>query len=169
MEGQIADHFEQLWTNTRPELLRYYERRLPNPAEAEDAVQSLFEQLLKVRGEITSPLALIRTMAARLLADAYDAQRVAPEPLSYEKLIGLDGTGLDHLPQFQTASFDDLMFDGAHDTAVRDLADDLRDAYILGELRGLPSRESGQVLGVSHVTAATRRELATTVIREEIA
>lgn len=166
-EALISDHFEDLWRTTRPELLRYYERRLPNPAEAEDAVQTLFEQLLKVRGEITSPLALLRTLAARLLADAYDSR--GPATASYEELIGRDGTGLDHLPQFQTATFDDHLFDEAHDTAVRDLDDDLRDAYILGELRGLPSRESGQVLGVSHVTAASRRELATATLREEIA
>jgi DNA-directed RNA polymerase specialized sigma24 family protein len=88
--------------------------------------------------------------------------------VSFEVLVGNDGTGLDHLPQFQTHDFDDSEFADGHDAAVRALESETRDAYILGELRGLPSREAAPLLGISHTTAATRRELATTFIREEI-
>lgn len=166
MEGLITHDFEQLWTDTYPELLRYYERRLPNPADAEDTIQILFEQLLRREG-VRTPEALLRTIASRLLDQAYRDKAETPTTLSWDQLIG-DGQGLDHLPQFQTWDFDDAEFAGGHDVAVRDLEDELRDAYILGELRGLPSREAGPLLGVSHATANTRRELATTTLREEL-
>lgn len=114
--------------------------------------------------------ALAYRIAIDLLTDEYRARerRKGTELLSWDALVGEDGSGLDHLPQFQTWDFDDASFAGGHDVAVRDLEDELRDAYILGELRGLPSREAGPLLGVSHATANTRRELATTTLREEL-
>jgi len=164
-ERQISIDFEEQFRTLRGDLLTFYRKRLPDPQEAEDYVQRAFERLL---GKTTNDKTLLYEIADGLLKDAYRAGGRS-EQVSYDHLIGPDGTGLDHLPQFQYRTFDDHQFAESHDTAVRGLGVELRDAYILSELRGLTSRESGPLLGVSHVTAATRRELATSAIREEIA
>lgn len=130
-------------------------------------MQRTFERLL-AKGEIRNGKALLYQIAEGLLANEYrDRARAAGEE-SWEALVGLDGTGLDHLPQFQTYDFEDSDFAAEFDRAVRVLEPDPRDAFILGELRGLPSRESAEVLGVSHVTANERRAYATAEIRKEL-
>lgn len=107
-------------------------------------------------------------IASGLLVDEYRRRDKEPEVASWEAVIGPDQTGLDHLPQFQTYDFEDSDFAAEFDRAVRVLEPDPRDAFILGELRGLPSRESAGVLGVSHVTANERRAHATAAIRKEL-
>jgi RNA polymerase sigma factor (sigma-70 family) len=167
MEGQILETFEQLWTRLSPELLRYYRRSLPNPADAEDLVQEAFLQFSECRGVLV-PEALLRTIAERLLGKEYRAEYAQPHDLSWDALIGTDGAGLDHIPQFQTYDYEDSSFAESHDVAVRGLDDSARAAYILTTLRGLASREAGPLLGVSHSTAATRRDLATAAVRKGI-
>jgi DNA-directed RNA polymerase specialized sigma24 family protein len=51
---------------------------------------------------------------------------------------------------------------------VRGLDEAPRDAFILGELRGLTSREAADVLSVSRTTANSRRAAATAEIRKEL-
>lgn len=88
--------------------------------------------------------------------------------MSWEAAIGPDKTGLDHLPQFQSMTPEDSFFGDAFDRAVRDLDDDPRDAFILGELRGLTTREAGAILDTSHETARARRDAAAADIRKEL-
>lgn len=131
--------------------------------EAEDYTQRVFERLLRYAG-VREPTALMRVVARGLLNDAYRQAAARPRDLSWEELIGETGDGLDHLPQFQT--YDEYAFAEDFDSAVRALDDEPRDAFILGELRGLTSREAGAVLGVSRTTAANRRLDATGAIKE---
>lgn len=60
-------------------------------------------------------------------------------------------------------------FAESFDTAVRDLPDDERDAWVLTELRGITDREAAEHLGVSHMTVNRRRKQAVIRIREELA
>lgn len=161
----LTTDFEWLFRTLRGELLAFYRKRLPDPQQAEDFVQRTFERLL-AKSEIKNPEALAYEVATGLVKNSYRDEPA--ETISYEWLIG-DGTGLDHFPQFQTYDFEDSTFAADFDRAVRVLDPPTRDAFIVGELRGLPSREAGAILGVSHETARTRRELATATIREEIA
>ena len=149
----------------RPELLAYFTAKLPVTAEAEDCVQRVFVRLL------TKPLRpgserLVRAAAGQILKNAY---RNSDPAESWEQLIGPDGTGADTLPQFQAPTAEDSAFGGALDRSVRALDPEPRDAFILGELRGLTAREAGPLLGVSHQTAHVRREAASAHIRKEIA
>lgn len=163
---KIDTEIERLYSAMRGGLFAYYLHRLPNPADAEDFVQRVFERLLATKCPPNSE-GLLRLVAAGLLKNAYrDSARRGPD-LSWEALAGPAGDGLDHLTQFQTG-YDDSAFTEAFDASLRELDDDPRAAFILGELRGLPAREAGPLLGVSHATAAARRELATTTIRKEL-
>jgi DNA-directed RNA polymerase specialized sigma24 family protein len=156
-----------MFRTLRGELLTYYRKRLLDPQEAEDYVQRTFERLL-TKAEIHSPRGLIHVVAEGLLKNSYRDHERQPEQGSWEVAVGHDGTGLDHLPQFQTYTFEDSNFAAEFDRAVRVLDPSPRAAFILGELRGLPSRAAGPKLGVSHTTAAARRELATSSIRKEL-
>lgn len=108
---------------------------------------------------------MLRAVAAGLLKNSYRDER---KDVSWESAVGIDGTGLDHLPQFQTYDFEDASFAADFDRALRDLDPSPQAAFIAGELRGLTSREAAAVLGVSHTTANARRELATSDIRKEL-
>lgn len=59
-------------------------------------------------------------------------------------------------------------FSSAFDSAVRELPDDERDAFILTDLRGLTTREAADVLDVSHMTVQRRADSARSQIGEEL-
>lgn len=99
---------------------------------------------------------------ARRDAEAGPLLYGVPEDMHPSAERALNRESLRRHEQMESAFAEDF------DQAIRTLDPDLRDAFIVGELRGLPSREAGAVLGVSHATAATRRELATTSIKETI-
>jgi RNA polymerase sigma factor (sigma-70 family) len=161
------EEIEPTLERLRVELLAFYRTRLPDPQEAEDFVQRSFERLL-TKSEIQNTRALIFEISKGLLKNEYRDRQTQPDTLSWEQLVGEDGTGLDGLAQFQTMSPEDAFFGDAFDQAVRDLDPDPRDAFILGELRGLPAREAAPILGTSFSTAARHRAAATTYIRKEL-
>jgi RNA polymerase sigma factor (sigma-70 family) len=167
-EANIQTELERLYAGMRPELLAYFTGKLPNPADAEDCVQRVFLRLLPKTLQPDSEN-LTRAVATGILKDAYRQEGREPAPVSWEQMIGPDGSGVDALAQFQTPSVEASRFGDALDVSVRRLNPEPRDAFILGELRGLTAREAGPILGVSHTTARLRREAASAHIRKEIA
>lgn len=123
--------------------------------------------MAKKPGTVTNVSWLVWKTALNLLANHYSKASTKNE-VSWEALIGERGEGLDHLGQFQTYDYDDSTFADGLDQAVRELEPEPQQAFILGELRGLTSREAGPLLGVSHATAASRRASATERIRKEL-
>lgn len=154
--------FEATFTALSDELMAYFRKRLPNPQDAEDYVQQTFELVLMREAESIENLA--RLIAKGLLTDEY--RRRAPSTVSWEDLR--DSGYLDELEQFHELTIEEAMFDRAFDLAVRELSEDERDAFILGELRGVPSREASLLLGSSQRTIVRRREAATDSIRKEL-
>lgn len=65
-------------------------------------------------------------------------------------------------------TIEDAEFRVDFDRAVRGLPKDERDAFILGELRGLASREAGEILGVSHREVQLRQESARARIKHAL-
>jgi RNA polymerase sigma factor (sigma-70 family) len=149
----------------RADLREFYARRLPDREDAEDFAQDTIARALE-RG--STERALLFTIANGLLVDEYRRRERQPEEVSWESLVGPEHEGLDHIPQFQTYDFEDADFTAVHDRAVRALEPLSRDAYIVGELRGLTSREAADVLSVSRTTANSRRAAATAEIRKEL-
>lgn len=194
MKEHIIDDFSRLYQALYGELVSYFRHRLPNANDAEDFAQRTFERVLR-QHDVRTPEHLLRVVASGLLKNEYRDRANDPTRPDFEERQwsgvrdrrialtnalrgtedwGVSATAPSNSPNIDqiaspTYDFEDADFTEAHDTAVRGLGVELRDAYILSELRGLTSRESGPLLGVSHVTAATRRELATSAIREEIA
>lgn len=166
------------------ELCDYYATRLPNPQDAEDFAQRVFERALA--GSKGYDRALLFEIARGLLKNEYrDHEREQAHLNAHlgrfdnqfedrpfqgaadrARLLDPDGDwGTTQSPEY---TIDDALFTADFDSAVRGLDDDPRDAFILGELRGLTSRESEVVLGVSRTTVAARRREATAAIREEL-
>ena len=75
----------------------------------------------------------------------------------------------EQLAQGRPLTLDVAQFRRAHDSAVRELPELERDAYILTDLRGLTVRETAAVLAIPKSTAADRTESARTFIRKEVA
>jgi len=178
----LPEDLAQLWARLAPELTRYFESHLPNASDAEDFVSKTFVRLIR-RRDVTTPDNLLRVVAKALLFNEYrDNALHAPDPdarvwpgvrdrhLAFEMAIrGTEGDyAAGELSRLESSmpSYEDQLFATAHDEALRGLEVELRDAYILSELRGLTSRESGPLMGVSRTTAAARRDQATTIIRE---
>lgn len=173
----MSQDVAQLWAQLAPELTSYFERLLPSPAEAEDFVSETFARLIG-KDDAKTPEKLLWVIAKGLLYNEYrDKASIAVDfetrewPGVRERGKALELALNDEISDLESGfvpSVEDQFFATQHDEVVRGLDDELRDAYILGELRGLVSREAAPLLGVSHATANTRRELATTSIREEL-
>lgn len=83
--------------------------------------------------------------------------------------LGREDDELGHLLSARALTAAEADFTASFDYGVRDLEDDKRDAFILTELRGLTTREAGDVLDTSHTTVRRRAEAARQTIRREIA
>lgn len=187
----MSQDLAQIWAQLSPELTRYFRRYLPNASDAEDFTSEAFLRIVSKDG-IETPERMIWVVAKHLLIDEYRDKartsedfeaRVWPGVKERTAVLAMSLRNGDdemfasaiiraedenHLVSGFVPSVEDQFFATQHDEVVRALEIELRDAYILGELRGLPSREAAPLLGVSHMTANSRRELATTSIREEL-
>lgn len=172
------------------ELRTFFAHRLPAPQDAEDFAQRVFERALA--GNKTLDRALLFKIAHGLLKNEYrDNARRSPDedertwPGVRERTAILEMTlrngddeqfanaiiksqESDNLEAGFVPSAEDQFFATDFDQAVRALDPGPRDAFILGELRGLTNREAGAILDTSHVTARVRRDAATTTIRKEL-
>jgi DNA-directed RNA polymerase specialized sigma24 family protein len=83
--------------------------------------------------------------------------------------LGREDDELGHLLSARARTFEEADFTALFDYGVRALEDDDRDAFILTELRGLTTREAGDVLDTSHTTVRRRAEAARLAVRKEIA
>jgi RNA polymerase sigma factor (sigma-70 family) len=193
VKGDILIDFDQLYRELRPELLTYFKRRLPAGASAEDFVQSTFERLLS-KGNADTPRTLMFLIADGLLKNEYRDRERDPLARSFDDerewrgvrdrtlamQLALRGhedhehaapdanhPGVEHLAA-PSYDWEDSIFAGDFDRAVRVLEDEPRDAFILGELRGLTVRETGAILDISFATAARHERAATDTIRKEL-
>lgn len=169
----------RLWERLAPELATYFALHLPDRGDAEDFVADTFVMFIE-HAEVGSPEHLLRVVAKRLLINEYRRKGIRKVDLDTRKWPGvedrqaiplreqIDG-GDSLLPNEPFASMEDQLFASDFDGALRDLDQPERDAFLLTELRGLPSREAAALLGISHTTVVSRRELATATVRKEIA
>lgn len=147
---------------TMTTLARSILRGVADPA---DAVASALERLIEEGSDdadrfeklVYNEAHSLRTKTLR------DRRREAPIGLLPD-LAELEEERLSTGASMGRSSF----FPDAFDTALRGLPDDEREAFIVTELRGLPTREAADVLGTSHMTVHRRAESARLYIREEL-
>jgi len=144
------------------------------PEDAEDLVSRAFERLSERFSSgrtIENGEALLNVTLSALLKNHYRdkarlRQKEIPVGLTYELDAIAEGEGIAHLDE---VDYDDYEFRQEFDSAIRDLHDEERDAFILTELRGLSQIEAGEVLGVSHQTIMRRADRARASIGKELA
>lgn len=142
---------------------------MKDPYAAEDLTAQAFVQVvaaLQKRDAVTKPAGYLMRTAQRLLVDEVRRRkREQPSGLLTEMEPALEGANTRParpLPQ-HLASFPD-----AFDNALRALPEPERDAFILTELRGLTTREAGEVLGVSRTTVSRRHSSALELMQDSI-
>ena len=139
--------------------------------DAEDIVMRAFVRLAQKleRKPVKDAPALLGLIVNGLLIDHYRARDTRRE---IETPVGLQAEIEQELREQRSVpalTVDTYEFQKDFDSAIRDLDDEERDAFIVTELRGLPEREAAEVLGTSQPTVHRRAEAARNYIREEIA
>lgn len=134
-------------------------RGLADPA---DAVAAALERLIEEGSADTGRFEKLvyneaHSLRTKTLRDRRREEPIGllPDLAELEESLARSGRGL---PFFGTT----------FDSAVRGLHEDERVAFIVTELRGLPTREAADVLGASHMTVHRRAESARATIREEL-
>lgn len=132
--------------------------------DAEDIVMQAFVRLGErlEREPVKDAPALLGTIITGLLKNHYrdsDARATRETPV---------GEFHDELHPVHDLTLDDLEFSEDLDAALRGLDEDIRDAFILTELRGLTLREAGDVLGVDNTTVMRRAERARQELVQQI-
>lgn len=141
-------------------LVAFFTRRL-GADFADDAASLTWERLGRAFDAGRDPeLGLV---AHEVLYDLSRWMAEAPIPVGLEQDVRELAQGQTFLPQTLA------QFPTTFDQSLRDLDDDDRDAFILTDLRGLPSREAADLLDTSHMTVQRRADRARFTLREEIA
>lgn len=157
LAGVFEDHYAQVRS--------HFARRLDDDT-AQDAAALVFAKLAAAveAGRTDDPVRLLPLIVHEVaLQGAKESARRA-EP------VGLAGdiAELLELGKARPLGFAAYEFQGDFDGALRGLLEPERDAFILTELRGLTTREAGDVLDTSHTTVRRRAEAARQTVRKEI-
>jgi RNA polymerase sigma-70 factor (ECF subfamily) len=151
---------ESLWRDHRERLVRFVQRRVEDPATAEDIVHDVLLRAYVKRDALRSGQkfeqwlyqitrnAVIDHYRARRPADALPADLAAP---------GAEGS--------RTARAE---LAGCLGPLVQALPEPYRDAVVLSELRGLTQRETARLLGISLSGAKSRVQRARHMLHERL-
>jgi RNA polymerase sigma factor (sigma-70 family) len=170
MEGELTQNDQAalagVFEDSYGQVVSYFARRLDNDT-AQDAAALVFAKLASaVEQGNTDPARLLPLIVNEVAwKGARDAARRREEPAG----LAADIAELLELGIARPLTYAEHRFTADFDTAIRALEDETRDAFILTELRGLTTREAGDVLDTSHTTVRRRAEAARLTVRREIA
>jgi RNA polymerase sigma-70 factor (ECF subfamily) len=158
-----------------PAVRRFARRLLSEPEAVEEVVQDTFVQFFRgvgrIRGEarLTTWLYRVTANAAKMRLRAERRRRRVPR----DKIVPIDADGhMLHIPDWtRTPEREALAAElRAHlERAISDLPADLRAAYVLAEIEGLPHAEVGRALGLRRQTVKTRVHRARLRLRDALA
>jgi len=149
-------------------------RMLSDPQEAEDVLQETFLNAYKALHEFQGRSSL-STWLYRIASNAslMRLRKKRPDTVSVDEPLTLD-TG-DSIPRqlvdWSNLPEDELLSGEARhmmDVAVSELPEPLRIVFVLRDLQGLSTTETGEVLGLSEGAVKTRLHRARLKLREEL-
>jgi RNA polymerase sigma factor (sigma-70 family) len=170
LEGELTQNVQAalagVFKDSYDQVVSHFARRLDNDT-AQDAAALVFAKLASaVEQGNTDPVRLLPLIVNEVAwKGARDAARRREEPAG----LAADIAELLELGIARPLTYAEHRFTADFDTAIRALEDETRDAFILTELRGLTTREAGDVLDTSHTTVRRRAEAARLTVRREIA
>lgn len=145
---------DELWDSEYDDAISYATRALGDYHAAEEVVSSAFLKASKLLDR-PDPAGLLRTIVFGRVIDEYRARAARPKLAPPQDSLG-------------TAARDQPFVVEILDGVIRELPKAVRDAWILTHLRGLTTREAGEILGVSHVTVLERNVIANSRLQEEL-
>jgi RNA polymerase sigma-70 factor (ECF subfamily) len=151
---------ETIWTSFREPLRRYVERRLAEPADAEDVLQDVFLKIHANLGDLRDEERLVPWLyriARNAVIDRY-RRRDPAEPLPE----GLEVPAEIEEPEASRAVAACL------GDMIRDLEEPYREALLLSELEGLPQRAVAERLGLSYSGAKSRIQRGRGMLRDAL-
>jgi len=155
-----------IWLTDYKPTVSYVKRVLRDPALAEDIAMQAFVKLGERMEQrlVLQPRELLRQITHGLVTDTVRLKDRRPLPSSFDEEASEQDS-------FGAGGYlaTDNTFPVEFDAAVRDMPAELRDVYILTELRGVSKEEAADLLGISRRTAYRRAAEATTSIRKELA
>jgi len=149
-------------------------RMLSDPQEAEDVLQETFLNAYKALPEFQGRSSL-STWLYRIASNAslMRLRKKRPDTVSVDEPLTLDAG--DSIPRqlvdWSNLPEDELLSGEARhmmDAAVSELPDPLRIVFVLRDLQGLSTTETGEVLGLSEGAVKTRLHRARLKLREEL-
>jgi len=149
-------------------------RMLSDPQEAEDVLQETFLNAYKALPEFQGRSSL-STWLYRIASNAslMRLRKKRPDTVSVDEPLTLDAG--DSIPRqlvdWSILPEDELLSGEARhmmDVAVSELPEPLRVVFVLRDLQGLSTAETGEVLGLSEGAVKTRLHRARLKLREEL-
>ena len=157
-----ADRLTDVVNRERPRLRNFIRRRVPDPRDAEDILQDVFQALVEAN-RLLMPIDHITgwlyRVARNRITDLFRARRT--EPLELEDLLPSPDDG----PE---AEFARTMLFEALESAIAELPVEQREVFIAHELEGRSFKEMSAATGVSINTLLSRKRYAVLRLRERL-
>lgn len=140
--------FEELDRTYRPSLLRYFRRRAPDPAVAEDMVQQVFERLVR-HGDIDGVGNIggyVFQIARNVITDDHRERTSLRRNAKHEIFVDSLHGGVDFSPHYVLSKREKLARAMA---LLQELPERTRVIFVLQRLEGMKYREIAAQLGIS--------------------
>ena len=172
MTSSVQAAFEALYTQDYDGLVRRVAGKTESREDAEDIVARSFTKLWRhiengYRDDLGARLNQIIDSGIKDYWQALAARRAVEIPVGSNADLAYaeDKRTVLSVPY---ATIEDVEFRTDFDRALRGLESDVRDAFILTDIRGLGIEEAASHLGIDHTTVSRRRELARAQLRREL-
>jgi RNA polymerase sigma-70 factor (ECF subfamily) len=166
---------DELYRRYSRHLINYFYKQSYDRAIAEDLTQETFLRLVRHRAKYR-PEASFRTylftVARNLYIDHFRSKKAAPKAVSTDLRVGEDGAAIGDLIENRDTEtvkqIEDSEAAGIVRTALEDLPEAQREAWVLVFDRGLKYREVASVLGVPVGTVKSRVNAAVVRLRGKL-
>ena len=173
MAAERNNKITQIFKSLRSQLLGFIRKRVNNAEDAEDILQDVFYQLSGNTEPIEQVTGWLYTVARNRITDSY---RKLQLPLADDVLNHAEtADGLVEWKEFLLADNGNPemvylrnLFWEELQTALEELPEEQKDAFIRNEIDGIPFKEIERETGVSVATLISRKRYAVLHLRERL-